>query len=57
MAEFVVRSKVADLVKSKGMHMAGDAVDGLDKVVKELVEKACERCNGSKRKTVQGFDF
>lgn len=57
MADYIVRSKVADLIKSQGMMMASDSVDALDNVVKETVIKACERCKSSGRKTVKPFDF
>ena len=57
MADYIVRSKVADLIKSKGMMMASDSVDALDKVVEATVTKACERCKAGGRKTVKPFDF
>ena len=57
MAEYVVKSKVAELIRSQGMMMASDSVDALDKVVEQTVLKACERCKGSGRKTVKPFDF
>ena len=57
MADYVVRSKVADLIKSQGMMMASDSVDAVDKEVASLVTKACTRCKESGRKTVKPFDF
>jgi len=57
MADYIVRSKVADLIKGQGMMMASDSVDALDKVVEATVTKACERCKAGGRKTVKPFDF
>ena len=57
MAEFVVRSKVADLIKRQGMMMASDSVTALDKNVEATVTKACERCKARGAKTVKPFDF
>jgi histone H3/H4 len=57
MADYIVRSKVADLIKGKGMMMASDSVAALDQVVEATVTKACERCQAGGRKTVKPFDF
>lgn len=57
MADFVVRSKVHEYLKSKGVNVAGDAVDGLDAVVKWHLDKAVERTQANGRKTVRPVDF
>lgn len=57
MADYIVRSKIADLIRKQGMMMASDSVGALDKVVEATVMKACDRCKGSGRKTVKPFDF
>jgi len=57
MAEYVVKSKVAELIRSQGMMMASDAVDALDKVVESAVKTAIKRCKSNGRKTVKPYDF
>jgi hypothetical protein len=57
MAEYIVRSKVADLIKKQGMMMASDSVDALDRVVADNVTRACSRCKARGAKTVKPYDF
>ena len=52
----VVESRVRDLLP-EGIRLGGDAVDGLDEIVKELVKKAVVRCQANGRKTVRKEDF
>jgi hypothetical protein len=57
MADLVVKSKVADAIRSKGMNMAGDTIDAMDKVVAGIITKAVERCKENGRKTVRPCDL
>lgn len=58
MAEIlVVKSKVAELIKSKNMMMSSSAADALSKVVEATVLKGIERCKANGRKTVKDYDF
>ncbi len=53
----VVSSKVKDAVKSKGLNTAGDAPEGLNKVVQMLLDRAIDRAKANGRKTVRAVDF
>ena len=53
----VVSSKVKDMIKSKGMNTAGDAPEGLNKMVEMFVHRAVERAKANGRKTVRAVDF
>ncbi|MEK6941774.1 MAG: hypothetical protein AABW85_02875 [archaeon] len=53
----VVSSKVKDMIKSKGLNTAGDAPEGLNKMVEMFVGKAIERAKANGRKTVRAVDF
>ena len=53
----VVSSKVKEAIKSKGLNTAGDAAEGLNKVVSMMVERAAERAKSNGRKTVRAVDF
>ncbi|MBI2598039.1 MAG: hypothetical protein HYW50_02485 [Candidatus Diapherotrites archaeon] len=58
MAEsLVVTSKIKDMIKSKGMNTAGDATEGLSKMVEMFVHRAVERAKANGRKTVRAVDF
>lgn len=57
MADLVVKSKVADQIRSSGMNMAGDTVDALDKHVEMVLKKAVDRCKENGRKTVRPCDL
>ncbi len=57
MADLVVKSKVADHIRSAGMNMAGDTIDALDKHVDYTLKKAVERCKENGRKTVRPCDL
>ncbi|MCD6536845.1 MAG: hypothetical protein J7K49_07445 [Thaumarchaeota archaeon] len=52
----VVESKVRELLP-EGMRLASDALEGLDAVVRELVNKAVQRCRANGRKTIIKEDF
>ena len=57
MADYVVQSKVKEFISKQGFNTAGDAIDGLDKVVEWQLKKACERAKENGRKTVRPIDF
>ncbi len=59
MADFVRKSSVKDEVKKVGkdMRCPDETVEGLDKVVKQLIAKAVERAKADGRKTVRPQDF
>jgi len=52
----VVASKVRNYLKSKGVKMSGEMVDGLNKKVKSLLDMAVERTKSNKRSTVKSHD-
>jgi histone H3/H4 len=51
-----VESKVRELLP-EGIRLASDALDGLDQVVRELINKAVQRCKANGRKTIIKEDF
>jgi histone H3/H4 len=57
MANYVVVSKVKDLVSSKDMNSSSDLADGLDKLVAENLARAIARCKANGRKTVSAKDL
>ncbi len=57
MADLIVKSKVAEMIRGKGMNMAGDTTDALDKVVEWNITRAIERAKENGRKTVRPVDF
>lgn len=54
---FIVKSKVADFIRSKDMMMSSDAYDALNNEVETVIKRAVERCSQGGRKTVKPFDF
>jgi histone H3/H4 len=57
MANFVVVSKVKELVSSKDMNSSSDLAEGLDKLVAENLARAIARCKANGRKTVSAKDL
>ena len=58
MAEtYIVKSKVADMIRSKDMMMSSDAYDSLNEQVEQMIKRAIERCSQGGRKTLKPFDF
>lgn len=53
----LVASKVKAMIKDSDMNTAGDALDGLNQVVAQFIERAVERAKSNKRKTVRADDF
>ncbi|MEM2690446.1 MAG: hypothetical protein QXI27_07400 [Nitrososphaerota archaeon] len=51
-----MESKVRELLP-EGIRLASDALDGLDQAVKELINKAVQRCKANGRKTIIKEDF
>jgi len=51
----VVKAKVKEF--AKGMNVAGDFAEALNKVVEELIKKAVERAKANKRTTVMPQDL
>lgn len=54
-----VKSKVRDYVHSKDCNTSSDVLDGgaLDKIIRELLNKAVERAKANNRKTVMSKDL
>ena len=57
MADFVVVSKLKDLIKREDMNCASDFPDALDKVIEEKIKRACARAKSNDRKTVRPGDL
>ena len=53
----LVSSKVKAMIKDAGFNTAGDALDGLNGLVAELVAGATKRAGENGRKTVRAYDF
>jgi len=52
----VVESRVRDALP-EGTRLSSDALEGLDAVVRKMLEAAVARCNANKRKTIIKEDF
>lgn len=57
MTDYVVKSKVKELVNNMNMRMSSDAVTELSKKVKWILEKAGERADKNGRKTIMPQDL
>ncbi len=53
----LVASKVKTLIKDAGCNTAGDALDGLNAYVYNLIQTAAKRASENGRKTVRAHDF
>jgi histone H3/H4 len=53
----VVKSKVADYVRNKGMMCASDTSDALSNSVQKSLDSAIARCKENGRKTVKPYDL
>ncbi len=56
----LVGSKTKEALKGSGkntLNVSGDALDALNEVIHELVERARTRCSENGRKTVRPSDF
>ena len=55
--DYVMKSKIKDLVRENEAMMGGDFLEALDQKVKALVEEAIKRAKGNNRKTVRAIDL
>ncbi|ALO25821.1 MULTISPECIES: hypothetical protein [Leptospira] len=53
----IVTSKVKAYIKSKGFMTSGDAIDGLNEKIHQLIDEAVKRTESNKRSTVRPTDF
>ena len=56
----LVGSKTKEALKGSGkntLNVSGDALDALNEVIHDLVERARTRCSENGRKTVRPSDF
>lgn len=53
----LVASKVKAMIKDAGFNTAGDALEGLNELVAQYVDRATRRANANGRKTVRAHDF
>ena len=53
----VVASKVKAIVREKGLQTSGDALDALNRRVRQLIEEAVGRAQANKRATVKPQDI
>ena len=53
----VVKSKIADYVRNKGMMCASDTCDALSDHVQTNLDRAIARCKENGRKTVKPYDL
>ena len=53
----IVKSKVAELIRSQDMMMASDSYDALNTMVADAIKRAVKRCKDNGRKTVKPQDF
>lgn len=53
----IVTSKVKAYIKSKGFMTSGDAIDGLNEKIHQLIDDAVKRTESNKRSTVRPTDF
>jgi histone H3/H4 len=54
-----VKSAVREYLKSKGFNTSSEILDqgALNSVIKEILDKACSRAEGNKRKTIKARDI
>ncbi len=52
----VVESKVRELLP-EGYRLSSDALQGLDTVVRQAIQRAVDRCKANNRKTIIKEDF
>jgi hypothetical protein len=53
----VVGSKTRQLIKDAGCNTGGDALDGLNEKLHQLISQAVARATTNGRKTVRKYDF
>jgi len=57
MADYVVQSKVREMVKKEGMNVGSDFMDELDKKLMEMVKGAVKTAKGYNTKTLKARDL
>ena len=57
MVELLVQSKIREYIKKKGLNTGGDALDAIEKSLKEILDKAIKRATENGRKTLMGKDI
>ena len=55
MVDLIVKSKIKEAVK--GLNVAGDVANALNKKVEKLLEEAAERAKANGRRTLQARDL
>lgn len=53
----VIGSKVKAYIKSKGLMCSGELPDAVSDLVRQALDKACERTSANKRSTVRPHDL
>jgi len=55
----VVKNAVGEYIRAKGLKVSSDLYDeeGLNGILKSLLDKACKRCENNGRKTVMKQDL
>ncbi len=55
--QLIVKSKVAELIRSQNMMISAETYDSLNDYVERRLKQACKRCEANGRKTVKPYDF
>ncbi len=55
--ELIVKSKIAELIRSQSMMISAETYDTLNEYVEKRLKQACKRCEANGRKTVKPYDF
>ncbi|MHC5211161.1 MAG: hypothetical protein ACYTG2_10625 [Planctomycetota bacterium] len=53
----VIGSKIKAYIKTKGLMCSGDLSDAVSEMVRQALDKACERTSANKRSTVRPCDL
>ncbi len=54
---YIVKSKIQEFAKKKGLMVGSDFYGALDKAVEGLLKDAAKRCTENKRKTLKAYDL
>ncbi len=55
--QLIVKSKIAELIRSQSMMISAETYDTLNEYVEKRLKQACKRCEANGRKTVKPYDF
>ena len=55
--QLIVKSKIAELIRSQSMMISAETYDALNEFVDRRLKQACKRCEANGRKTVKPYDF